>query len=218
LFAKELFMQLKSLSGTLSVVAPAALFLAVSAAWALPAGQSAAQSDPSWLAGTTARLDHAIDARNAKQGDVVEAKVDHTVKTPDGTEIPSGTELRGTVVAVQAPNNGGPASLTLRFDKAELKNGGSVPVKVTVVGAYPNNESSLEMYGQASMGPAPRRVTLNDRYDQKPGTLRHIAMNSRASSEDSATFSNDNGDVKLRAGTFLQVGIARQGGTVASGL
>ena len=35
-------------------------------------------------------------------------------------------------------------------------------------------------------------------------------MTSRASGSNSATFTNKNGDVKLRAGTFLQVGIARQ--------
>lgn len=211
-------MRLKPYLRTLSLGA-AASFLAAGAAWALPPGPAtqSAQTNASWLAGATARLDHAIDAKDAKQGEVVQAKLDHAVKTPDGTELPGGTELCGTVVAVQGPNNGGASSISVRFDKAELKDGSKVPVKVTVVGAYPSDENVLASYGQESMGEAPNRVSAKARYDQEPGTLSHIAMKSRVSGQNSATFSNQNGDVKLRAGTFLQVGIARQPNGMNSG-
>jgi hypothetical protein len=212
-------MRLKTFLRTLSLGATAGSFLVAGAAWALPASQpaSSTETNASWLAGATARLDHGIDAKDARAGEAIEAKLDHAVKTPDGTELPGGTELRGTVASVQAPAAGSSASITLRFDKAALKDGNTVPVKVTVIGAYPYDEGQLSVYGQESMAPAPTRVSAKARYDQKPGTLSHIAMNSRVSGENSATFINTNGDVKLRAGTFLQLGIARQPNGMDSG-
>ena len=187
-------------------------FLATGAAWALPPNPpgNTADSSASWLAGATARLDRAIDSQTAKQGDVVEAKLINTMKTPEGTALPAGTELHGTVAAVKASQNGGPSSISLRFDKADLKNGKSLPVRVTVIGAFPSDENQLSVDGQASMAPVEKHVSLKDRFDQEAGTLSHIAMHSRASGSNSATFSNKSGDVKLRAGTFLQVGIAQQ--------
>jgi hypothetical protein len=207
-------MHMKPFVRSLSLSAAAATFLAAGTAWAMPpthTTQSSQQMSSAWLTGATARLDHTLDAKDAKPGMAVEAKLDHTVKTPDGTKLPGGTELRGTVASVQAPDNGGPSSISLRFDKAELKNGQTVPVKVTLVGAYPSNENQMSSYGQMDMGSAPRRVSPKAKYEQEAGTLSHIAMNSSVSGKNSATFLNKDGDVKLRAGTFLQLGIARQG-------
>jgi len=186
--------------------------LGAGAAWAQPADSpvNAADSSADWLAGGTARLGGAIDSRSAKQGDAVEAKLDSAVKTPDGTELPAGTKLQGSVSAVQASQGRGPSSVSIRFTKAELKSGKVVPVKVVVTAAYPNNDGQTAFYGDSLIGPAERRVSIKDQFDQEPGTLSHIAMNSAAGSSDSATFSNNKGDVKLQSGTFLQIGIAQQ--------
>lgn len=216
---KGVVMQMKPFVRSLSLGTAAIAFLATGTAWALPpthTAQSSQQMSSSWLTGATARLDHTLDAKDAKQGMAVEAKLDHTVKTPDGTKLPAGTELRGTVASVQAADNG-PSSISLRFDKAELKNGQTVPVKVTLIGAYPSNENQMSSYGQLDMAPAPRRVSPKAKYEQEAGTLSHIAMNSRVSGQNSATFLSKDGDVKLRAGTFLQLGIALQGGGMNSG-
>ena len=201
----------------------AATLIAASAAWALPANSSsgagtsaAAASNPSWLAGGTARLDRTLDSQTAKPGERIEAKLDHTVKTPDGMELPGGTQLMGRVAAVTPSQADGPSTISVLFNKAELKNGRTIPVKVTVTGAFPNDENQLAGYGEASMGPAERHVSLKDRFDQEPGTLSHIAMMSRASGANSATFSDKQGNVKLRAGTFLQLGIARRNGNMTS--
>lgn len=192
----------------------AAALLATGAAWALPSPppNTSATSSTAWLAGDTARLDHALNAQSAKQGETIEAKLDHTVKTPDGTELPGGTELRGTVTAVDASSHG-PSSISIRFDKAVLKDGKTLPVKVAVIGAYPNDEYQMGVYGEASMGPVQKHVSLKDRFDQEAGTLHDVAMHSRVSGQDSATFSNKKGNVKLRAGTFLQLGIGHGSST-----
>ncbi len=206
-------MRFRMSTGKLSLGFAAAALLAAGAASAQPAPpSSSATSQTAWLAGGTARLDHALNAKNAKQGEAIEAKLDRTVKTPDGTELPGGTELRGTVTAVNASSNGG-SSISIRFDKAVLKDGKTVPVKVAVIGAYPNDENRMGLEGEASMGPVQKHVSMKDRFDQEAGTLQHIAMKSRVSGENSATFSNKNGNVKLRAGTFLQVGIGQQSNT-----
>jgi hypothetical protein len=215
-------MRWKSSLRNLSLGVASAAFLAAGAAWALPGNSNSptqsAQSGQSWLAGGTARLDHAVDSQNAKTGQTVEARLDHTVKTADGTELPGGTQLRGTVAAVTPSEGGGPSSITLRFDQAALKDGKTVPVKVTVIGAYPNDENQLAIYGEESMGSAQKHVPAQDRFDQEPGTLSHISMTSRVSGQNSATFSKKDGDVRLRAGTFLQVGIAPRGsGMTTSG-
>ena len=147
-------------------------FLAAGAASAQPANSpagSTADSSASWLAGGTARLNRAIDSQTARQGDAVEARLIDAVKTPDGVKLPTGTELHGTVSAVKASQDGGPSSISLRFDKAELKNGKTVPVKVTVIGAYPNDENQVTLYGQATMTPTQKHVSFKDRFDQEPG-------------------------------------------------
>ncbi len=210
-------MRLTSSLKTFSLGVTTLAFLAAGAAWALP-NDNGTEASMSWLAGGTARLDHALDAKTAKPGQVVEAKLEGTVKTADGTELPRGTTLRGTVAAVHAPDNGQAASISVLFDQAQLKDGKTLPVKVAIIGAYPNDEGQLGTYGGSTMPNAPERVPLADRFDQEPGTLSHIAMTSRASGSNSATFTNQKGDVKLEPGTFLQVGIAqRQGDTMAAG-
>ena len=205
---------------SISLGAATAAFLAAGAAWALPPNSTSttasAASATAWLAGGTARLDHQLDSQTAQKGQRVEAKLDHNVKTADGTELPGGTQLEGTVAAVTASQNGGPGTISLRFDKAALKDGKTVPVKVTIIGAYPNDENQLAVYGEQTMGPAPRHVAAKDRFDQEPGMLSHIAMMSRVSGHNSGTFTNKNGNVKLQRGTFLQVGIAPRAATAGA--
>lgn len=208
-------MRLKFSSGNLSLGLAATALLAVSTAWALPthspssaaSASETAGSGAAWLAGGTARLDHVLDAQKTKQGDGIEAKLQSDVTTPDGTQLPRGTELKGTVTAVNASPNGGPSSISIRFDQAVTRDGKSVPVKVAVIGAYPNDENQLSMYDESSMAPVQKHISLKDRFNQEPGTLHHIAMRTQVSGQNSATFNNQNGNVKLRTGTFFQVGI-----------
>ncbi|MGB9031573.1 MAG: hypothetical protein WCC27_15740, partial [Acidobacteriaceae bacterium] len=96
----------------------------------------------------------------------------------------------------------------------------TVPVKVTVVGAYPSDANEGATYGNVAMGSAPHHVQGRDKFDQEPGLLSKVSMTSRVSGHNSATFSDKDGDVKLRAGTFLQVGITprESNGTSSAGL
>jgi hypothetical protein len=212
-------MQRMTSSKNLSLALAATLFMSAGAAWAQSENSQAPDSPQAWrLEGTTVRLDRMLDTRTAKQGDQVEAKLDDSVKTTDGMKLPKGTELMGTVTAVQPFQNGSASSISVRFDQAKLKDGKTVPVKVTIIGAYPTDEEQLAVYGQQTMGSAPRHVPSQDRFDQEPGVLNKIAMTSRVSGHNSATFSESKGDVKLDAGTFLQVGIAQNNRSTTSGM
>jgi hypothetical protein len=185
------------------------LSLGVATASFLLAGAAFAQADlNASLSGVNSRLDRALDSRSAKPGEAVEAKLDSSVKTADGVDLPRGTELLGKVDRVQASEGHGPSSLSLVFTAAQLKDGKQIPVKVTVVSAFPASDGYMASDGQNLVSPAPKTVKSDQRFDQKTGLLGNITMTSSVQGHSSATFRKKDGDIKLAAGTYLQVGIA----------
>ncbi|HEX3985252.1 MAG TPA: hypothetical protein VHX13_01485 [Acidobacteriaceae bacterium] len=176
-----------------------------------PMQPSSAQAQQWQLRGVNARLDHTLDASSAHVGERVGVKLDHTVKTAAGAKLPGGTEVWGRVEKVEASQNGGPSMMTLRFTTAKLNNGQTVPVKVTVIGAFPASARDTYVNSMGGELPsAPRQINPQDRYTQKPGLLRHIEMKSAVQGRNSATFTNQDGNVKLNRGTYLQLAIAPQ--------
>jgi hypothetical protein len=80
-----------------------------------------------------AELTSSIDAKKAKQGDIVTAKTTEAIKANGKTILPSGTKLVGQLTQVSARAKGDPQSaLGIAFDKAILKNGEEVPLNVTI--------------------------------------------------------------------------------------
>lgn len=181
------------------------------AAWAQPSPSTQTMHQQQvryWkLVGVNARLDHNLSTRNAHQGQTVEARLNGAVKTASGMKLPRGTQLWGEVESVHASTNRGPATLSLVFTKAKLKSGREIPVKVTVLGAYPSDEAQLAVMGSQTMPPAPRHISSKERIDQEAGLLSHISLHSAVQANNSATFRDRKGNFKLNSGTFLQVGI-----------
>jgi hypothetical protein len=174
-------------------------------------------SGQNWqLTGANARLVHTIDAKSVREGQAVEAKLDSSVKTDQGVKLDKGSVLQGTVTKVQKASNGSPSTITLNFDKAQMKDGKTIPVKVTVLAAYPPSAGTQAMYGFTEVGSAPQHVNSNETVNQEPGQLRHIALRSKVQSDNSGTFEEKDGNVKLAAGTYLQVGIAAMNNNAAS--
>lgn len=188
-----------------------AAFLMTGAAWGATT-QTATR--PSWhLVGVNARLGRRLDTKTARAGQSVEAKLDSSVRTAQGMELPKGTELWGRVDHVVPSMNGSPASLSLVFTTAELRDGKRLPVKVTLLGACPPGEGYPGAYSQADLlGPAPKQVSSRERVDQRPGMLQDISMHSAVPSHNSATFQKKNGNFALHAGTYLQVAIGPRTG------
>ncbi|MGB6131541.1 MAG: hypothetical protein WBG54_07160 [Acidobacteriaceae bacterium] len=205
-------MRIPTLFRNLSLGLATATFAFAGAAFAQPSASAqngVMEPAQHWhLVGATVRLDHALSTKSARQGQMVEAKLNGSVKTPDGVDLPKGAELIGRVDRVQASQSGGPAMLSLVFTKAEMKDGKTVPVKVTVIGAYPSDEAALAVNGDQTMGSAPRHVNSRARVDQEAGLLSHVSMHSAVQNHNSARFEKRDGDFTLKAGTYLQVAIA----------
>ncbi len=84
----------------------------------------------SWeMTAVTGELDGKLDSKSAKVGDRVTLKTTEKVQVSDGTLIPKGSRLVGHVTEVQAHSNDRAiAQIGVAFDRAELKNGESLPV------------------------------------------------------------------------------------------
>jgi hypothetical protein len=82
-----------------------------------------------------ATLERSVDARRAKPGDEVTAKMNESFTTANGTTIPRGSRLVGRVTEARAHARGEGAAasqLGIVFDKAELPDGRVVPMQATI--------------------------------------------------------------------------------------
>jgi hypothetical protein len=86
-----------------------------------------------------------IDAKTAKAGDAVTAKVVSSVHLPGGTEIPRNALLIGHIDQVQPAENNGVSTVVLTFDKAQPKDGQPIAIKSTIVGIPPSSGSFAPM-------------------------------------------------------------------------
>src|SRR5580704_7515277 len=112
----------------------------ISTALALSVSCLAAQPniDGNHLVAATAELQTTIDARTAKAGDVVTARLTESVRIPGGEELRRNTLLTGHIDQVEAADKGGVSTVVLTFDAAQPKNGQPIAVKSTIVGMFPN--------------------------------------------------------------------------------
>jgi hypothetical protein len=165
------------------------------------------------LVGVNARLDHSINTSDVRQGDAIEAKLDGSVTTSDGVKLERGTELLGTVAGVTPSSNRGPASLSLLFTAAQLKDGKKVPLKVTLLAAYPATEGQNATYGNSVIAPPQEHVGAQQTILQEPGLLNHVQLQSAVQAQNSGTFSKTDGNFRLDAGTYLQLGVGPDTGS-----
>jgi hypothetical protein len=78
-----------------------------------------------------------LSTKNAKVGDVLTAKTQKPWKL-NGLDLPKGSKLIAKVTSVQSKQTGsGNSMLTFRFDQAEVKGGGVVPIRALVVAIGP---------------------------------------------------------------------------------
>lgn len=77
-------------------------------------------------------LEKTIDAKKAKAGDVVTAKVSSAVQLSDGTKVPAGSILEGHIDSVTPSEKKSDSTLTVTFDKLQIKNGNELAVKATL--------------------------------------------------------------------------------------
>jgi hypothetical protein len=80
-----------------------------------------------------ATLDSTLDAKKAKQGEAVSAKLEGNVQIPDAQALPKNTVLEGHVDQVQPSEHKSDSVVVVTFDKAKLKDGQELPIKATII-------------------------------------------------------------------------------------
>jgi hypothetical protein len=104
-----------------------------------------------------------LDAKSARPGDQVVLKTTQKSMLADGTEIPKGTRLVGHVTEAQAHVKGHAESqLGIVFDRAELKDGRSIPIHSAIESIAPPSamaemagDDDLSMTGPGAAGAGP---------------------------------------------------------------
>jgi hypothetical protein len=119
--------------------------------------------------------------------------------------------LMGKVEQVQMSSNHGPAKISLVFDQARLNDGHKIPVKATLLGAYPANAG--QYYADTSSNGSlvagqPHFIPADQKIDQEPGTLSHVSMHSSVGSNASGVFMSTDRNFNLKKGTELQIALA----------
>jgi hypothetical protein len=83
-----------------------------------------------------AELRDSINAKKAKQGDVIQAKLRENVKLSDRRELPKDTILEGHVDQVVPSEHKGDSSVVVTFDKAVLNGKDQLPIKATIASIW----------------------------------------------------------------------------------
>lgn len=121
------------------------VFLAAAAAMAMAASAGAQNSSAAvngaqqptprniQLVPARATLQSTLDAKKAKQGESVKAKLEADVQIPDEPTLPKNTVLEGHVDQVQASDHHSDSTVVVTFDQAKLKDGQFLPIKATVM-------------------------------------------------------------------------------------
>jgi hypothetical protein len=175
------------------VIASTALVLSLSAM----AKDSQPATNAAQLVSANAVLETGIDARTAKAGDAVTAKLTSSVHLPGGTELQRNTLLTGHIDQVQAAVNDGVSSVVLTFDKAQPKDGQAIAIKSTIVGIYPSGTSLL-----------PPDLNPQLKVEQAPNSAHGYGLTSDVQGSDSGVLKADGKNVRLGAGAQLQFAVA----------
>jgi hypothetical protein len=148
-----------------------------------------------------ATLVEPLEAKKLQVGKQFHATLAGKVELKNGTELPKGTLLVGTVSA-NDQNPGGGSKLVLRFTTAQLKDGKTVPVKVTIVGVYEEGNEA-DRLANVWTKKAGATALLN--------VSAGVNFYSDTASEDSGAFvSSGKSQVKLLKGSGFSLAIGAQ--------
>ena len=165
-------------------------------------------SQSSQMVPARAGLVQTIDAKDAKQGQEFKAKLPRKVHLKDGTELPGGTMLIGKI-GQDDMNVKGRSKLVLCIDKAQLKDGKTVPVKATIVGIYRPGAEADDYYTPAAGDQMPNTWHKGIMKVDEIDALHNVDLHSNVKSKNSGVLvSKKDDDIKLKPGTELALAIA----------
>ena len=152
----------------------------------------------SQLVAAQAELQYALDAKTAKQGDTVTAKLTESVQIADGTKLPRNTQLVGHIDEVRPAQNKGESKVVLTFDQARLANGQQIAIKATLVNVSP----------EGSAGVFDLSLDPELKIEQAPASRHGYSLTSSVADSNSGTLSANGRNVHLEKRTELQFAVA----------
>ena len=155
-----------------------------------PAASPAAQGDANFDNRVFAQFDKLVHVKRVKVGDVVTAHLIEPAKMRDGTELPKGSKLVGTITEVKVKaDDEGPSKLGLLFTKVVPKKGAEIPVQLALVTLAPHNQqNSVDTLSGGNPMSSTNRVaagtgsaTLNQRTTEGEALSRGLGARAPAS-------------------------------------
>lgn len=179
------------------------------------------------MAAGAARLEKKVDAKSAKPGDPVTAKLLDNIQCSDGVLFPKDATLAGRVVEVQPSENKGDSKLVLTFDELVPKGKPPIRVKVTLLGLVSppvqgpdtvtgNRDSDLEgvppAVGKTRGGPLGNNPVMHDQPSHEKGgikdsTVPGVTLTSSIQDPNSGTMTTKGKNAQLPLWTQLKIAI-----------
>jgi hypothetical protein len=103
------------------------------------AGSQATAAGPR-IIGVRARLEKSLDAKKAREGDMVEASPEAKIHLADGIDLDNHSRLLGRIDKIQPYVGGSDSAIGVTFDRIRMKDGQEVRMKATIlwIGEAPN--------------------------------------------------------------------------------
>jgi len=161
-------------------------------------------------------LEKTVDAKKAKAGDPFNAKTTASTQLSDGTKVPAGSILEGHVDAVTPSEKKSDSTVTVTFDKLQVKNGNEVNVKATLVSAMstaptgddkPYNPSSYAP-GTAGDNKTNGQNSQAAGFSAAPHPIDGLTVKGSPQEATSGTLTQAKGNVHLSSGVQLVVSVA----------
>ena len=163
-----------------------------------------------------ATLEKTIDAKKAKAGDSISAKVSSAVQLSDGTKVPAGSMLEGHIDSVTPSDKKSDSTLTLTFDKLHIKNGDEIAVKTTLVSISstapldedkPFDPSSYRA-GTAGDNKANGQNGRDAGFSVTPHPIDGLSVAGSPKDAASATLTQAKKNVQLSSGVHMNISVA----------
>jgi hypothetical protein len=175
-----------------------------------------------------ATLEKAVDAKKAKVGDPVLAKMSSGVTLNDGTNVPAGSILEGHIDSVSPSANKGDSTMVLTFDKIQVKNGKEIAVKATLNAVSAESDVPASTQTQTTSGDVSQPGAMSSGAAREGGANRSLDQPANARSgqqgggpipgltvtaasikdANSATLTQAKKNVHLSSGDVLQLSLA----------
>ena len=170
---------------------------------------SFAQTSKGKTVAAKAELIGSLNTKTAKAGQPVKAKLTSDVRLPDGTTLARNTLLTGKIDTVTTLKPSEVAKLTLTFDRAEIKGGKTIPVKIMIVRLSTEYNASVNNSSPLSIGPT--TMPVGEVVKVTPGSKGSFGLESDMKDAASGTVTRSDDNVVLAQGTDMLLAITSAG-------